>query len=195
MRFANAAFLLMTVIAARTHADQPAQSSSTAMGGVAAAHADPELQQLTTEKFFVRSTAVGMKEVHAAELALRNTQNDHVKSFARKMVSDHTEQNSQITTLAARHGVPVPRDLPPKQSTELEKLRVEKGSTFDTTFIEQMRMDHERAIALFQSCASSSVIAAEVRTFCSKSLPVLEEHARAAKDLEERTTTRPAADE
>ena len=127
-----------------------------------------------------------MKEVHAAELALRSSKSDPVKSFARQMVSDHTKQNSQLTTLAARHNVNVPQDLPDKEKAQIDKLRATTGATFDTTFVEQMETDHEKALALFQSCSTSEAIAADVRKFCRDSLPTLEQHHKLVENLESR---------
>lgn len=162
-------------------------------GSTAATRNDPELQNLTTEKFFHTAAAAGMKEVQAAELALRNGKSDQVKSFARQMVSDHTKQNSQLTTLAAQKNVQVPKDLPAKDEADIEKLRAATGSTFDTTFSQQMKLDHEKAVALFQSCANGKKIASDVRKFCSDSLPTLEEHNQAASNLQTRSTTTRAA--
>ncbi|MET0985202.1 MAG: DUF4142 domain-containing protein [Steroidobacteraceae bacterium] len=162
-------------------------------GSTAATRNDPELQNLTTEKFFNKAAAAGMKEVQAAELALRSSKSDQVKSFARQMVSDHTKQNSRLTTLAAQNNVQVLKDLPAKDKADLDALRAATGSTFDTTFSQQMRTDHEKAVALFQSCANGNKIASDVRKFCRDSLPTLEEHNHAAGNLETRPNTTRAA--
>lgn len=154
---------------------------------------DPALQNLTTEKFFNTAAAAGMKEVQAAELALHNSTNEQVKSFARQMISDHTKQNSQLTTLAAQNNVPVPKDLPSKEKADIEKLRAATGTTFDTAYAQQMKMDHEKAIALFQGCANGNQIKNDVRKFCRDSLATLEEHSQAASNLDTRPNATRAA--
>lgn len=162
-------------------------------GTTASTRNDPELQNLTTEKFFNKAAAAGMKEVQAAELALRNSKNEQVKSFARQMVSDHTKQNSQLTTLAAQNSIQVPKDLPTKEKADIDKLRAATGTTFDTTFSQQMKTDHEKAVALFQSCANGSKIANDVRKFCRDNLSTLEQHNQAASTLDTRTNSTRAA--
>jgi putative membrane protein len=162
-------------------------------GSMSSAKNDPELQNLTNDKFVQKAGAAGMKEVQAAELALRNSKNEQVKSFAREMVSDHTKANNQLATLASQNNLQVPTTLPAKDKEELDKLRAQTGTSFDTAFAQQMKLDHEKAVALFQSCAEGSKLKADVRKFCQDTLPTLEEHHQAANALDSKSNTTRAA--
>lgn len=168
--------------------EQRARSDGDTQGhdahGSSSAAAVEELKNITTEKFFREAAAAGTKEVQAAELALRNGKSDRVKTFARDMISDHTKQNSRLTTLAAQNDVQVPRDLPEKDKADIEKLRTTTGATFDTTFAQQMQMDHAKAVALFQACANSSKVAKDVQAFCRENVATLQEHSRDARGLD-----------
>ena len=181
--------------------DKPMSGSSTstrtsdhAHGTSSAMANDPELQNLDNEKFFKLAAASGMKEVEAAELALRNSKNEQVRDFAREMISDHTKQNTELTNLAAQNDVKIDKELPAKEKADIEKLRAATGTTFDTAYTKQMKTDHQKAVALFQSCANSNKVAADVRSFCKTNLSTLEEHHQAANNLDSRSrTTRSAA--
>lgn len=178
-------------IASGSGADTMSEHSD--MSGAATATRAPELQNLTTDKFVNTAAAAGMKEVQAAELALRNSKNEQIKSFARQMVSDHTKLNSQLTTLAAKSGIQVPKELPAKDMIDIEKLRKETGATFDTAFSQQMQQDHQKAVSLFQACSNADQITTDVRKFCRDGLGTLERHSQAAVALDAPTNTSRAA--
>ena len=174
-----------------------AATSGTHATDAAGSHSNAELQTLTTPQFFDSAAAASMKEVHVSELALRNSQSESIKAFARRMISEHTRQNTQLATLAARNDVSLPKDLPEKEQGEVERLRVEKGATFDTAFTERMKADHESAIALYQRCAAGTQISKSVRTFCRTNVATLKQHSQAVHALELRSniTRAPAVDE
>jgi putative membrane protein len=154
-----------------------------------------EMKNITTEKFFEKAAAAGMKEVQAAELALKNAQSDQVKSFARKMITDHTKQNSRLTTMAAQNNVTLQKDLPAKDQAEIEKLRNAKGATFDTAYAQAMEKDHQKAVALFQGCANSGKVASDVKSFCRENLATLQEHLQAANTFDSGTSRAASTDE
>jgi putative membrane protein len=181
-----------------TASDAMAEGKSKAhdahMAGTSAATA-AEMKNISTEKFLHKAAAAGMKEVQAAELALRNSQSDDVKAFARKMISDHTKQNSQLTTLAAQNDVQVPKELSEKDKAQVEKLRTATGASFDTAYAKQMQADHAKAVTLFESCADSKNVAADVKSFCRQSVNTLQQHAQAATKLDTGMTRAASADE
>ena len=154
-----------------------------------------EMKNISTEKFFEKAAAAGMKEVQAAELALKNAQSDQVKSFARKMITDHTKQNSRLTTMAAQNNVKLQQELPAKDKAEIEKLRNAKGATFDTAYAQAMEKDHQKAVALFQGCADSGKVANDVKSFCRESIATLQQHLQAANALDSGTSRAASTDE
>lgn len=171
----------------RRHSKQGA--TSTAQAGMN----DPELASLTTEKFVHRAAASGMKELQAAEIALRNSTNEQVKGYARELIADHSKQNRQLTTLAAQNNIQVSKDLPSKDRDNLNKLRNQTGDEFDQAYMQQMVMDHQKAIALYQSCATAEQVNEQVRQFCSGQLPTLQAHQRDVRELDTTDRSQTAA--
>src|SRR5947208_3451166 len=56
----------------------------------------------------------GMMEIHMGELGQQKGQSADVKSFAARLVSDHTKANDELKQLASSKGVTLPSVLPDK---------------------------------------------------------------------------------
>jgi putative membrane protein len=157
---------------------------------------DPALAELTTEMFIQKAAASGMKEVRAAEIALRQAGAEQVKEFARAMIAAHSRQNSRLSTLAVQDNIQLPKELPAEQREEMERLSGRTGAAFDEAYAQQMRSDRQQAVVLFRSCARSMRVRDEVRNFCTTQLPALQEHQQQARMLDQQSNaTRSAASE
>ncbi len=67
------------------------------------------------DKTFMKKAARGgMMEVAMGKLAEQNGQSDDVKSFGKRMVTDHSKANDELKSIAAKKGV----KLPSKEPTE-----------------------------------------------------------------------------
>ncbi len=51
----------------------------------------------------------GMMEVAMGRLAAQNAQSDDVKSFGKRMVTDHSKANDELKSIAAKKGVKLPK--------------------------------------------------------------------------------------
>ena len=96
------------------------------------------------DKTFMHKAAKGgMMEVAMGRLAEQNGQSDDVKSFGKRMVTDHSKANDELKSIAAQKGV----KLPSKEPTE-------KWSS-DKAYMNMMVKDHEKDLAEFQEEAST----------------------------------------
>jgi putative membrane protein len=130
------------------------------------------------DRSFLRKAATaGMKEITVSQAVLERLTNPQLKEFARQMVTDHTNVNNQLMTLAQQKGV----ELPQKDETSLTEKWTEKGGDLDKKYIKTMVSDHEEAVKLFTKAAQSSD--PDVAAFAQKTLPVLQHHLEMAKDL------------
>jgi putative membrane protein len=135
---------------------------------------------------FVRDAGEsGMAEVQLGQLGVQKATNADVKTFAQKMIDDHTQANTQLQQLASQKGVTLPTDLSMMHkhaSTQLSKL---SGAEFDRAFMDQMVMDHQKVVAEFDR-VSKGGRDNDVKSFASTTLPTLQDHLRMAQDLDSR---------
>ena len=96
---------------------QPNAPSRTAPAGTATEALNQEGQT------FVKEAGIGgMAEVELSKLA-QKSENADVKSFADRMVRDHTKANQELTTIATGLGVDAPKALDPEHERMRQKLR------------------------------------------------------------------------
>src|SRR4029434_10228903 len=96
------------------------------------------------DKAFMRKAAKGgMMEVAMGRMAEQNAQSDDVKSFGKRMVTDHSKANDELKSIASKKGV----QLPSKEHS---------GKwTSDKAYMDTMIKDHEKDLAEFKEEASS----------------------------------------
>jgi putative membrane protein len=125
--------------------------------------------------FLTKVAEGGKKEIAVATAAMSSTTNPEVKSFARRIIDDHTRANHELETLAQSKGVS------PASSTESAKTEKQEGS--DKAFLKDMVKDHEKDIAMFER-ESRHGSDAEVKEWAAKTIPTLQEHLSLARSLQ-----------
>jgi putative membrane protein len=124
------------------------------------------------DKTFMRKAAKGgTMEVTMGKLAAQNAQSDDVKSFGKRMVTDHSKANDELKSIAAKKGV----KLPSKEPTE------KWGS--DKAYIDMMVKDHEKDLAEFQEEANTGTDP-DVKKFAEDTAKVVQEHLDLAKETQ-----------
>jgi len=113
----------------------------------------------------------GMMEVAMGKLADQNGQSEDVKSFGKRMVTDHSKANEELKSIAEKKGV----KLPSKEPSE-------KWSS-DKTYMNMMVVDHEKDLAEFQAEAKDGSDP-DVKNFADKTAKVVQEHLDLAKQTQ-----------
>ena len=111
----------------------------------------------------------GTMEIAMGRLAEQNGQSEDVKSFGKRMVTDHGKANDELKSIAAKKGV----KLPGKEPSE-------KWSS-DKTYMNMMVKDHEKDLAEFQEEANNGSDP-DVKKFAEKTAKVVQEHLDLAKE-------------
>jgi len=140
-------------------------------------------QPLSTETFVQRAAQDGMAEVALGKLALDKSKNEDVRSFAQKMVTDHTQANNELKDLAKKKNLDVPKDTDQRHEKVIAELKKKSAADFDSAFAQHMATAHDRAVSLFRSASTSSSIDPDLRAFATKTLTTLEQHDRLAAQL------------
>jgi putative membrane protein len=124
------------------------------------------------DKAFMKKAARGgMMEVAMGKLADQNGQSEDVKSFGKRMVTDHSKANEELKSIADKKGV----KLPSKEPSE-------KWSS-DKAYMNMMVKDHEKDLAEFQDEATNGSDT-DVKKFAEDTAKVVQEHLDLAKQTQ-----------
>jgi putative membrane protein len=133
------------------------------------------------DKDFVTKAAQGSKlEVELARKAMEKTSNPQVKQFATELMDDHTKASRELEVLAQKKGYSLDSDLSMMNKAKVTKLGMYSDG-FDKAFISAMIDDHKEDIAEFELASTSTD--ADVKSFATKTLPVLRKHLQKASEI------------
>ncbi len=131
---------------------------------------------------FVKQAALdAMTEVALGKVALTKSQDPNIREFAQRMVSDHGKANKELASIALTKGIDAPKMLDAEHEAMINELQDKAGAEFDQAYADHMKMDHSKAIALFEGASKSND--AEFAGFAKKTLPTLKEHKQMAQKL------------
>ena len=113
----------------------------------------------------------GMMEVTMGKMAEQKAQSDDVKSFGKRMVTDHSKANDELKSIASKKGVELPR-----------KEHIGKW-TSDKAYMEMMVKDHEKDLAEFKE-EESNGSDPDLKKFANDTAKMVQEHLDLAKETQ-----------
>ncbi|HEY1009724.1 MAG TPA: DUF4142 domain-containing protein [Sphingobacteriaceae bacterium] len=133
-------------------------------------------------KYLIKASMAGMKEVRAGEIAQTKADNDSVRSFAARMVKYHVAANRELMSIAALNNLDVPMDE--TDDREIMDLTNERsGTVFDQKYMKMVSRNYGRLVNLQEKAASEAENSA-VRAYFKKHLPVIKLHQQQAEAIE-----------
>lgn len=147
----------------------------------------PDLGVATNESyndadFAVQAADGGMTEEQLGKIALTKAQDQRVKDFGQKMVTDHGKANKELIALAKEKGIVLPTTISRENSEQMADLNNKNGITFDKDYMDMMVKDHKKTVQLFET-ASQQGEDADIKAFATKTLPTLRQHLESADSL------------
>ena len=148
---------------------------TTSLAGVARAEITPtgETSSLSpNDKTFMKKSAKGgMMEVAMGQVAEQKGQSEDVKSFGKRMVTDHGKANDELKSIASKKGV----QLPSKEHNT--------KWTSDKPYMDMMVKDHEKDLAEFKEEASGGSDP-DLKKFADDTAKMVQEHLDLAKETQ-----------
>jgi|SRR5450631_1286147 len=123
--------------------------------------------------------AANLMEIAAGKLAKSKGTTQQIKAYGAQLVSDHTAADKQVKAVAKKLGVKLST---PPQDASLKALGGMKGTAFDTSFINMMIQDHDKAIAMVKDAQGRSTNS-DLTALLNGLLPTLEKHRETAAGL------------
>jgi putative membrane protein len=124
----------------------------------------------------------GLAEVTLSEIGFRKATDPELKKFSQQMMDDHSRLNSELTTLAARKQLALPRMVDARARFCAQSLSGLSGEMFDRCYAKAQWNAHMEAVATFEAEAERGQDA-DLRAFASRALPRLKEHLKMIKPI------------
>jgi putative membrane protein len=123
------------------------------------------------KSFMTEAAKGGMMEVAMGRLAEQNGKSEDVKSFGKRMVTDHSKANDELKLIAEKKGVKLPSKEPSEKWTS------------DKAYMDMMVKDHEKDLAEFKEQASTGTDP-DVKKFAEDTAKMVQEHLDLAKETQ-----------
>jgi len=124
------------------------------------------------DKTFMKKAAKGgTMEVAMGQVAEQKGQSEDVKSFGKRMVTDHSKANDELKSIASKKGV----QLPSKEHNA--------KWTSDKAYMDMMVKDHEKDLAEFKEEASDGSDP-DLKKFADDTAKMVQEHLDLAKETQ-----------
>ena len=101
-------------------------------------------------EFLKAANQGSVDEVDLAQFVLKKTSDPDVKSFAQRMIDDHTKLLNDMKPFDEEAGVTVPDHVDLETKAEEAKLEVLSGKSFDKSYIKHMVEAHHKDLEAFR---------------------------------------------
>lgn len=134
-------------------------------------------------KFVSEAAKGGMMEVDLGRIAAQKATDPSVRTFAQRMVDDHSKANDELKQLVAQKGAVLPESSTRKEEKMTEHFNRLSGADFDKAYMKAMVKDHKTDVKEFQK-ASEKSDDVDLKNWAAKTLPTLQEHLQMAESAE-----------
>lgn len=134
----------------------------------------------TDKQFMISAAKTDMTQAHEGQMAENQGRSDDVKNLAKTLVQDHTNSYTQLSELAAKEGVSIPKGINASRNPSIRLLVHLTGQRFDQAFTKDEIANERQTIAVFKREAAHGKDT-EVKAYATKMIPVLEKHVQLAE--------------
>lgn len=132
------------------------------------------------KEFLDFAAQVNQSEIQGGLAAEKKADDPAVRAFARLMVLDHMELESQLAAVATENGVQLPNGPGEQAKQEMATLQEMSGAKFDAAYMQHMVQGHEQAVQKFNS-EKGEAQSQPVEAVVSATLPIIEQHLALAR--------------
>jgi len=161
-----------------------ASSSQSQTSGASAQQSGKSTLSRADQNIMRDLAQANLSEIETGKVALQKSNNDQVKTYAQKMIDDHTQAQKDLEQLAQAKGVTLPTEPDNKHQSELKKLSSLEGEKFDKRYLSQGGLSDHRNTHRLLERAQSRATDPDLKALVSKVEPVVSQHLTMAKDLQ-----------
>jgi putative membrane protein len=138
---------------------------------------------MSDQQFVDFAAQTDMTEAHLGQLAQEQAATQGIKDSGQTLTTDHTNDYTQLTATAGKANLTVPKGVDAKHDKMIAPFEKLHGAAFDSHFLHDMVAGHTAAIAVYKR-ESTDAQSADLKTYATNALPVLQKHLDDAKELE-----------
>jgi putative membrane protein len=135
------------------------------------------------KQFLITAARTDMTEAHEGQMAEGQATRTDVKTLGKTLAEDHSASYAQVSQIAAKEGVTIPKGINVSQNHTIVQLVHLKGDNFDRQFAKDEVAAHRQLLVVFQREAKQGKDP-EVKAYASKMIPTLEKHLQLAEQCE-----------
>ncbi|HZW13659.1 MAG TPA: DUF4142 domain-containing protein [Noviherbaspirillum sp.] len=124
-----------------------------------------------------------LAEIETAKLALSQSKNDEVKSYAQKMIDDHTQAQKELEQLAQAKGMTLPAEPDSKHKAMMKKLGALEGDKFDKQYMAQGGLKDHRDTHKLLNRAEKRASDSDLKALVTKMQPIVSDHLKTAQGM------------
>jgi putative membrane protein len=144
---------------------------------------------MSDQEFVDFAAQTDMMEAHLGQMTQDQAGAQGVKDYGQMLTTDHTSDYNQLTAVAGKANLNVPKGLDSKHDAMIAPLEKLHGMAFDRRFEHEMVMGHEAALAVYKR-ESNDAQNPDIKTYAAQVIPTLEKHLSDAKALEKTKDTK-----
>ena len=137
---------------------------------------------MTDQQFVDFAAQTDMLEANLGQLAATKTSSQGVKDYAEMLVTDHTDDYTQLGVVAGKDNLVVPKALDAAHDKMIAPFKNLKGPAFDHRYIQEMIAGHTKAIQVYTKEATDAQ-SADLKAYANQTLATLQKHLDGAKNL------------
>jgi putative membrane protein len=134
----------------------------------------------TDAQFLASAAEINLEEIQLGQLAQTKSTVMDVKELGKMMETEHQKSLNDLTTLADKKGITLPKSVTSEAKEEYKELNNKSEKRFNDEYCELMIKGHKHAISLFESASKDSVDP-EIKAWANSTLPALRAHLDHAK--------------
>ncbi len=139
-------------------------------------------ETMTDQEFVDFAAQTDMTEAHLGQVAQQQAATQGIKDYGQTLATDHTNDYTQLTTVAGKASLNVPKGLDAKHDKMIAPFEKLHGAAFDSHFLREMVTGHTEAIAVYKR-ESADAQSADLKAYATQALPTLQKHLDDAKAL------------
>ena len=124
-----------------------------------------------------------VNEVAAGNIALQKATSPEVKSFAQKMVDDHTKGLQDVQQVAQAKNVTLPTEPDAKHKKMADRLNALSGEEFDKSYIANAGVNDHKAAHKLVTDAQQKAKDPDIKALAAKLQPTIDQHMKSVPQM------------
>ena len=135
------------------------------------------------QRILTRLAQANVNEVAAGNIALQKATSPEVKSFAQKMVDDHTKGLQEVQQVAQAKNVTLPTEPDAKHKKMADRLNALSGEEFDRTYIANAGVNDHKAAHKLVTDAQQKAKDPDIKALAAKLQPTIDQHMKSVPQM------------